>query len=68
MTAKQAAAILAEHADGAFLRTGRGLLVPVLVEDVRQVWDRVDLLVSPVNGHGEVWVSAECVETGHPVR
>lgn len=32
------------------------------VVDVRKVWNRVDLLVRPVAGHGEQWVSMDRVE------
>lgn len=29
------------------------------VKDIREVWNRVDVLVTPVNGSGEQWVSME---------
>lgn len=36
-------------------------LIPVLISDIRKVWQRIDVLVSPVNGSGEQWVSLERV-------
>ena len=36
------------------------------VLDVRKVWDRVDLLVSPVSGKGETWVSMSRVKMSAP--
>lgn len=38
-----------------------GLGVPVRILDVRQVWGRVDYLVTPEGGTGETWVSSERV-------
>ena len=35
--------------------------VPVTVKDARQAFGRTDLLVSPVGGTGESWVSIERV-------
>lgn len=37
------------------------LRVEVRIADARQVWGRLDLLVSPVAGQGAEWVSAERV-------
>jgi hypothetical protein len=36
-----------------------GLMVNVIVTDLRQVWNRVDAKISPVSGNGEVWVEAK---------
>jgi hypothetical protein len=38
-----------------------GLLIGVEVIDMRRVWDRVDLLIRPRTGKGEVWVSREAI-------
>lgn len=35
--------------------------VPVMVKDARQAFGRTDLLVSPIGGTGESWVSLERV-------
>lgn len=35
------------------------LRFPVKVLDTRQMYGRTDLLISPVSGSGEQWVSAE---------
>ena len=35
-----------------------GLEILVQAEDMRQVWNRVDYLITPVQGYGEVWVAA----------
>lgn len=35
------------------------LSFPVKVLDTRQTYGRTDLLITPVSGHGEQWVSAE---------
>tara|TARA_Y100000310_G_scaffold225593_1_gene227600 strand:- start:558 stop:761 length:204 start_codon:yes stop_codon:yes gene_type:complete len=57
MTARESAAYID--------RTGHlrcdDLSVDVLVVDARQVWDRVDVKVTPVSGTGEQWVSLERV-------
>ncbi len=37
------------------------LRFPVRIKDARKVWDRVDFLVSPVQGTGERWIMAERV-------
>jgi hypothetical protein len=37
------------------------LSIPVEIEDIRKVWQRVDVLVSPVNGNGSQWVSLDRV-------
>jgi len=36
------------------------------VEDVRKVWNRVDLLISPESGSGSGWVSLDRVERRGP--
>lgn len=39
---------------------GKGsVLVPVKVKDARSVFGRVDVLVSPIGGEGELWMDAE---------
>lgn len=38
--------------------------VPVTIQDAREVFGRVDVLVAPVGGQGERWVSAERVTMG----
>ena len=38
------------------------LYIRVRVEDVRTVFDRVDYLVTPVEGSGRQWVSADRVK------
>lgn len=40
------------------LRVGK-LAFPVIIADVRQVFGRVDALVSPVQGQGYEWVSLD---------
>ncbi len=35
-----------------------GLMVDVLVIDLRQVWNRVDAKITLVKGNGEIWVEA----------
>lgn len=37
----------------------RKFLVEVTVKDARQMYGRTDLLITPVSGSGEQWVSAE---------
>jgi hypothetical protein len=37
------------------------LSIPVEIEDIRKVWQRVDVLISPVNGNGSQWVSLDRV-------
>lgn len=37
------------------------LQIGVEIVDIRKVWNRIDFLVSPVNGQGEKWVSEERV-------
>jgi hypothetical protein len=39
-----------------------GLSVEVTVKDVKQAYGCTRFLVSPIAGHGEVWVSAERVQ------
>lgn len=46
------------HRKLAFLSVGT-LRVPVSVLDTRQVFSRVDCLVTPVGGNGEQWVSVD---------
>lgn len=38
-----------------------GFNMAVEVKDVRHVWGRIDVLVSPVAGSGDNWVSLERV-------
>lgn len=33
--------------------------VPFQVLDVRKVYNRIDLLVQPINGQGQAWISAD---------
>ena len=40
---------------GAMIKLG-GLVVNVIIEDVRQSWGRVRFQVSPISGHGSIWV------------
>lgn len=42
------------------------LSVPVTVIDARTHWGRVDVLVTPVGGTGEAWVSAERLKPQTP--
>lgn len=37
------------------------LSVPIEIKDVKEVFGRVDLLVTPVGGSGEKWVSSDSV-------
>jgi hypothetical protein len=41
------------------LTTHEGLVIRVKILDVRQAYGRDDVLVSPVRGSGEAWVSAD---------
>ena len=43
----------------ASLRTNKKFCVDVLVLDVRTVWNRIDCLVRPIAGDGELWVSCD---------
>jgi len=36
-----------------------GLKVDVKILDVKQVFGRVDVLITPINGSGEKWVQAD---------
>lgn len=38
-----------------------GLDVAVRITDVRSAFGRIDVRVTPVAGHGETWVSVNCV-------
>lgn len=60
LSEKLGAAINMSSNDLAYLYT-EGLMVPVVIKDLREVWGRMDFLVSPVGGSGEKWVSAERV-------
>ena len=33
------------------------ITIPVVIKDIRKVYDRVDCLITPVSGSGETWVS-----------
>lgn len=46
------ARLVASHASSGVLK------VPVKVKDARSMFGRVDLLVTPVGGEGEVWMDA----------
>ena len=35
-----------------------GLIVDVQILDIRKVWNRIDYLVTPVQGTGEKWVDS----------
>jgi hypothetical protein len=37
------------------------MTIPVLIIDARVVWNRTDLRVTPLGGHGNQWVSADRV-------
>ena len=52
---------LAAHVGRVVLLRASGLDVEVMVLDARQVFDRVDLLVTPTQGSRSNWVSAERV-------
>jgi hypothetical protein len=41
------------------VRLEKSLTVECIVLDVRECWNRIDLLVTPVSGTGEQWVSDE---------
>ncbi len=36
-----------------------GLTVKVKVLDLRQVWNRIDALITPISGEGETWIDAD---------
>lgn len=36
-----------------------GLLIDVIVKDIRQVWGRIDAKITPVKGLKEIWVSID---------
>jgi len=38
-----------------------GLLIPVHIVDIRQVFSRVDYQITPVNGSGMTWTSSDKV-------
>jgi hypothetical protein len=38
-----------------------GLGIQVTIVNVRQVFNRLDVLIVPVSGHGQVWVAASSV-------
>lgn len=42
-----------------------GLQVRVRIIDVRQVFDRIDYQIVPVNGWGETWVAESMVTGSH---
>lgn len=42
-----------------------GLSVRVKILDVRQVFSRVDFLITPIAGTGETWVSEEMITGSH---
>lgn len=50
-----------------FLGLGK-LDVPITVVDSRQAFGRIDLLVQPVNGRGQQWVSADKVVLDNKVQ
>ncbi len=57
MTASEAAKYLDKRG---LLNTEKGKLsVPIYTVDVREVYGRIDVLVRPHDGQGEVWVSTE---------
>lgn len=49
---KGLARLVASHAVSGVVK------VPVIVKDARSMFGRVDLLVTPVGGEGEVWMDA----------
>ena len=62
MTAREIAALLDKTATLTFVeRSGGKLEVPVRITNAREAWGRIDVLVTPVDGSGEAWVSAERV-------
>ncbi len=40
-----------------------GMSFPVVIQDVRQVFNRVDFQIHPIGGTGESWVDASMVKT-----
>lgn len=42
--------------------SGGSVGVYCVVEDVRKVWDRIDLMVRPESGKGSAWVSLTRIE------
>ena len=66
-TAKELQKVLNAHAT---LKSSDGMTFEVRVLDARQVFGRIDYLVSPVTGYGTQWVSADRValDTAEAVR
>ena len=63
MTAREIAALLDKTATLSVTeRSGGKLEVPVRITNAREAWGRIDVLVTPVDGSGEAWVSAERVK------
>ena len=36
-----------------------GLSIDVIVKDIRQVWGRIDVKISPLRGINEIWVNID---------
>lgn len=53
--------LLAEYLDRRGSVHWRGLNISVKITDVRQRFDKIDVLVEPISGSGEQWVMAESV-------
>jgi hypothetical protein len=58
MRIAELATMIGEHGE---LHTNEGLYVSVVVKDVRFTFGRTDVLVTPVDGRGDAWVSLERV-------
>lgn len=41
-----------------------GLVIQVKISDVREMWGRLQALVSPVSGSGSVWVMVDRIKIG----
>jgi hypothetical protein len=41
------------------LREGRGMCYAVTISDVRTVWGKTQLFVTPIAGEGSAWVDAD---------
>ena len=58
MTIREMAGLL--NSDHVVVRLEK-LTVVCKVKDMREAWNRVDVLITPVNGGGEQWVSVDRV-------
>lgn len=39
-----------------------GLVINVIIDDIRKVWGRVDAKIRPISGSGEKWVNIESLK------